>query len=72
MYSIDVWALPQTPCIQGLPRLRSIVPIGAPKVRQLEKRLHRSNSAAREQTAFKFRKMVLRGSTEDAELSNPI
>jgi len=40
------------------PTLRSICPIGTPKVRQLEKRLHRSNSAARGQIAFKFRKMV--------------
>jgi len=40
----------------------------APKVRQLEKRLHPSNSAAR---GFKFHKMVLRGSRKDAELSKP-
>jgi len=43
------------------PTLRSICPIGAPKVRQLEKRLHRSNSAAHGQIAFIFHKMALCG-----------
>jgi len=46
----------------GPQTLRSIVSIGAPKVRQLEKRFGHSNSAARERIAFKFHKMVLRGS----------
>jgi len=40
----------------ALPTLRFICPIGESKVRQLEKQLHRSNSAARGQIAFKYRK----------------
>jgi len=48
--------------------LRSICPTGAPKARQLEKRLHRSNSAARGQIAFIFYKMVLRGSVKEGQL----
>jgi len=47
----------------GPPTLRSICPIGAPKVRQFEKRLHRSNSAARGQDC------VLCGTVKAAELS---
>jgi len=35
------------------------------------KTLHRSNSAARGQIAFKFHKMVLCGSTNAAKLSSP-
>jgi len=50
------------------PQLRSIVPIGAPKARQLEKRFHRSNSAARGRIACTFHKMVLCGSAKEAEL----
>jgi len=53
--------------VQEPPTLRSICPTGAPKVRQLEKRLHRSNSAARGQIAFKFHKMVLCGCRKAAE-----
>jgi len=45
--------------------------IGAPKVPQLEKRLHHSNSAARGHIAFKFCKMVLCDFGEAAELSKP-
>jgi len=52
----------------GLPTLRSICPIWAHKARQLEKRFHRSNSAARGLTAFKFHKMVLPGSVKEAKL----
>jgi len=51
----------------GPPTLRSTCPIGAPKVRQLEKRPHRSNSAERGQIVFKF-KTVLCRSVEDAKL----
>jgi len=53
----------------GPPTPRSICPIGAPKVRQLEKQLHNSNLVERRQIAFKFHKMVLCGFVEDAELS---
>jgi len=53
------------------PTLRSICPIWVPKVRQLGKRLHRSNSAARGQIAFKFYKMVLCVYRNAAELSKP-
>jgi len=56
----------------GPQTLTSICPIGASKVRQLEKRLHHSNLAARGQIAFKFHKMVLCGSRKAAELSNPL
>jgi len=66
--SISMLSSAADPVQLGLPTLRSIVPIGAPKVQQLEKRSHCSNSAAREQIAFKFRKMVLCGSAEAAEL----
>jgi len=55
----------------GPPTLRNICLKIAPNVRQLEKRLHRSNSARHGQIAFKFYKMVLCGSREDAELSKP-
>jgi len=51
------------------PNLSAIVPIGATKVRHLEKRLHRS--AARGQIAFKFRKMALCGTVKAAELPEP-
>jgi len=54
------------------PTLRSICPTKAPKVWQLEKRLHRSNSAARGQIAFKFYKPVLCGSQKAAELSKKL
>jgi len=52
------------------PTLRSICPIGALKVRQLEKRLglHHSNSAARGQIAFKFHKVVLCRTLKASEL----
>jgi len=53
------------------PTLRNSCLKIAPKVWQLEKWLHRSNSAARGQIAFIFHKMVLRGSREEAELSKP-
>jgi len=51
--------------------LRSICPVGGPKVQQLEKRLHCSNSAARGQLAFRFHGIVLYGTVEAAELSKP-
>jgi len=50
------------------PSPRSICPIGASKVRQLEKRLHRFNSSTREQIS----QDVLCGSRKAAELSNPL
>jgi len=50
------------------PTLKNICIKIAFKVRQLEKRLHRSNSAVRRQIAFKFHK-ISRFSREDAELS---
>jgi len=53
----------------GPPTLEIHLPIGAHKVRQLEKRLHRSNLATRGPIAFKFHKMVLCGTTEAVELS---
>jgi len=56
---------------QGPPTLRSICSVGIPKVRQLEKQLRRSDSAAREQIAFKFHKMVLCGSRKAADLWKP-
>jgi len=49
----------------GPPTLRSICPIGASKLRQLEKWLHHSNSATRGQIAIT---MVLLGSREAGEL----
>jgi len=55
---------------KGPPTLRSICPIGAPKV-QMVKQLLRSISAAQEQIVFKFHKMVLHGTMEAAELSTP-
>jgi len=55
----------------GPRNLRNVCLKIAPKVRQLEKRLHRSNEAAGRQIAFKFHKMVLRGSKEEAVLSKP-
>jgi len=65
-YRTGVWPLN----VQlGPPTLRYICPIGAPKVRRLKKRLHRSNLAVRGQIAFKFLKMVLCGSQKAAELS---
>jgi len=54
------------PVQQGPPTLTFICPIGAPKARQLEKRLHHSNSATRGRIAFKFYKMVLCGSVRGA------
>jgi len=48
----------------GPPTPRSICPIVAPKVRQLEKRLHRFNLAERGQIAFKFQKIILCGTVE--------
>jgi len=53
----------------GPPTLRFICPIGAPKVRQLEEWLHRSNSAERGQIAYKFHEIVLCVSLEAAESS---
>jgi len=44
----------------------------APKGRQLEKRSHRSNSAARGQTAFKFHKIGLHGSRKARNCENPL
>jgi len=55
-----------------LPTLRSICPTGALIVRQLEKRLHRFNSAARGQFAFRFHKMGLCGSRKASECQNPL
>jgi len=58
-----------SPLICCKPRaMRSIVPIGAPNARQLEKQLHRCNAAARGQITFEFYKMVLRGSVKEAKL----
>jgi len=54
--------------IKNPPILKPICRIGAPKERQLEKRLHRSNSAARGQIAFTFYKMILGGSVKEAKL----
>jgi len=59
------------PLQQGPPTLRSIVPIGTPNVRQLEKRFHRSNAAVCGRIAFIFHKIVLRGSVTEAELWKP-
>jgi len=71
MYTADVWALichrPRVAI--GPPTLSSICPVRAPEVRQLEKRLHRSNSAARGQIAFKFHKIVFCGARKAAALS---
>jgi len=53
------------------PALRSIYPIGAPEVCQLERQLHRFNSAARGQIAFLFYKIVFCGSRKKAELWKP-
>jgi len=70
MYSTDVWLSSAADHVQlGPPTLKSICPIWAPKVQQLEKRLHRSKSAARGQFAFKFHQMVLCGTMEATELS---
>jgi len=53
------------------PNYRTICPVGAPKVLQLEKRLCHSNSATHGLIAFKFCKVVLCGTAEAAELSKP-
>jgi len=58
MYSIDVWALIcRIPRAARAPNSKIHLPNWALKVRQLEKRLHRSNSAARFQTASKLRQL---------------
>jgi len=60
LYSNDVWALicrRHRTC--RAPNSENHLHENRPKLRQLEKRLNRSNSAAREQIAFKFHKMVL-------------
>jgi len=69
MYSTDVCTLICANRVQLPPTLRSVVPIGAPKVRQLDKQLNGFNSATRRQIAFKFHNMVLFGTMETAELS---
>jgi len=56
----------------GPSMLRSSCTIGARRVRQLKKRLHRSNSAARGQIAFTFHMVVLCSTEETAELSKPV
>jgi len=56
----------------GPPTLRNFCFKISPQVRQLEKRLHRSNSAARRQIAFRFHKMALRGSRETRNCHSPL
>jgi len=71
MYSANVWALIcHRRRTSRPPTLGNICLKIAPKVRHWEKRLHRSNSAARGPIAFKFHK-VLYGTAEAAELSKP-
>jgi len=56
----------------GLPTARSIVPIWAPKARQLEKRFHRSNSAAPGLIAFNCHKIQDGGRRQFFDIRTPV